>query len=181
MKRASLRRNASAAFARLRPILGGAVLGLAGLSFAWALVLGSGAAWGHHGFGGRYDLSAPVWIEGEVTRAYFGQPHAELVIRVADDLGVPAAPPDLGSAATFLDPGRLQVRADMRGASVEVELPPTQKYFSLGERIAVGDRIAIIAVRNCDPPHQLNGQWLRLADGEIVARAGAMSYMVGGC
>lgn len=181
MKPYCMRGKASALLAGVRRIVGRVLSCPAGTFLAGALVLGSGAAWGHHGFGGRYDLSTPVWIEGEVTRAFFGQPHAELVINVVDELGVPAGGPDLGSAAAFLDPARLQVREEMRGASVEVELPPTQQYFSLRDRIAVGDLIAIVAVRNCDPPHQLNGQWLRLADGESVARAGAMSYMVERC
>jgi hypothetical protein len=150
------------------------------LAAACLTTLGAGAAWAHHGFGGRYDLANPVWIEGEVVEAYFGQPHAELTIAVPADLALPAAAPDLGTA-DFLGAGALAVLPETQGTTIVVELPPTEQYYGLGDRMAVGDRIAIIAVRNCEPPHQLNGQWLRLADGEVVARAGAMSYMVEAC
>ncbi|WP_425645357.1 hypothetical protein [Agrobacterium leguminum] len=123
-----------------------------------------GVASAYHGFGDRYDLSAPIWVEGEVVEAYFGQPHAELTIRTRVDMALPATAPDMDMAAAFLDAGALVVLPETVGQTIEVELPPTQQYFGLGERIHVGDRVAIIAVRNCDEPHQLNGQWLRLAD-----------------
>lgn len=143
--------------------------------------MASGFAWAHHGFGGRYDLEGPVWIEGQVLEAYFGQPHAELTIQVPADVTLPSTPPDLATASGFLDATAL-VALDVEGGSTFiVELPPTEQYYSLGNRISVGDTVAIVAVRNCEPPYQLNGQWLRLADGEIVARSGAMSYMVEAC
>jgi hypothetical protein len=148
---------------------------------AAALVTVVGSAFAHHGFGGRYNLAEPVWIEGIVREAYFGQPHAELLIEVPAELSLPQDAPDLASAASFLDAAALTVLPETMGQTVEVELPPTQQYFSLGDRVAIGDRIAVVAVRNCEPPHQLNGQWLRLADGEVVARSGAMSYMVEDC
>ncbi|ANG98750.1 hypothetical protein A8A54_19300 [Brucella pseudogrignonensis] len=151
-----------------------------GLAAVLALSL-TGIASAHHGFSGRYDLSTPVWIEGEVVEAWFGQPHAELTLRISEDLALPSAPPDLETAANFLNVGSLRVLPETVGQVIEVELPPTRQYFGLGDRIKPGDRIAVIAVRNCEEPHQLNGQWLRLASGEIVARAGAMSYMVNGC
>ncbi|MGU3399861.1 hypothetical protein ACLBWS_08980 [Brucellaceae bacterium D45D] len=155
------------------------------LSLTVAAVLSIGAlthsAFGHHGFGGRYDLNVPVWIEGEVIEAYFGQPHAELKVHTASDLAVPAALPDMESASGFLDSGALAVLPETQGRDIVVELPPTQQYFGLGDKIRPGDRIAVVALRNCEEPHQLNGQWLRLADGEIVVRSGPMTYMVKGC
>ncbi|MQV25648.1 hypothetical protein GHK01_03105 [Sinorhizobium meliloti] len=42
-------------------------------------------------------------------------------------------------------------------------------------------RIAAVAVRNCDPPRQLNVQWLQLPGGEVESRTVAMSYMVEEC
>lgn len=158
-----------------------AMLSAVRLTVAFCFALVAGSAWSHHGFSGSYDLSAPVWIEGEVLSAYFGQPHAELTIRTSTGLSVPSPLPDLGTAESFLNAQDLTVRPDTQGATVRVELPPTQQYFGLGNRVAVGDVVAVVAVRNCVPPHQLNGQWLRLASGEVVARSGAMSYMVERC
>ena len=145
------------------------------------LLLPVGVATAHHGFSGRYDLGYPVWIEGEVSEAYFGQPHAELTIRVSDSIAVPEPAPDLGPTDRFIDVSAMVVRPETVGQPVVVELPPTQQYFSLSDRIAVGDRVAIVALRNCEPPHQYNGQWLRLEGGETVARSRAMSYMIDGC
>lgn len=140
-----------------------------------------GDASAHHGFGGRYDLARPVWIEGVVRQAHFGQPHAEITVEVPAEMTLPEVAPDLGSAASFINGAALEVRADSVGRAVRIELPPTQQFFRLGNVVKVGTRIAVIAVRNCDPPHQLNGQWLRLASGETVARSAGMSYMVKGC
>lgn len=148
---------------------------------ALSLSTASEDASAHHGFGGRYDLARPLWIEGVVKQAYFGQPHAEIAIEVPAGITVPRTAPDLASAASFLDVTALAVRADTAGRVVKIELPPTQQFFRLGNQVKVGSTIAVIVVRNCEPPHQLNGQWLRLASGEIVARSGAMSYMVKGC
>jgi hypothetical protein len=128
---------------------------------ALTLALSSGLALAHHGFTGRYDLSQPVWIEGEVTKAYFGQPHATLSIRTPRDLDVPNPRPDTGAAARVIAIDRLMVREETRGREVEVEFPPIQAFFSMGDRVAVGDRITLIAFRNCDAPHQLRAQWLQ--------------------
>jgi hypothetical protein len=144
------------------------------------LVLG-GIARAHHGFVGRYDLAAPVWIEGIVVQAYFGYPHSEFTIRVRDDIVLPSPPPDLGPAGKFLDAQALMIPDNIRGGIVKLELPPTRQYSTLGDRIRKGDAISAVALRNCDPPHQFNVQWLRLPNGGVESRATAMSYMVKGC
>ncbi|AGA10741.1 hypothetical protein CN151_33395 [Sinorhizobium meliloti] len=140
-----------------------------------------GIARAHHGFDGRYNLATPVWVEGLVVEAYFGNPHSELTVEISSDLSMPAPLPDLGPAASFLDAQSLTVPEDVVGQTVVLELPPTAQYSSLGDRIARGDRIAAVAVRNCDPPRQLNVQWLQLPGGEVESRTVAMSYMVEEC
>lgn len=147
---------------------------------ALGLVFASGAR-AHHGFDGRYNLAAPIWIEGVVAEAYFGHPHSELTVQIPGDVSLPAPSPDLGPAGNFLDAQALTVPEDIVGQTVILELPPTPQYLSLGDRIAQGDRIAAVAVRNCEPPHQLNVQWLRLPDSSVEARTDAMSYMVDAC
>ncbi len=152
----------------------GAILGLSLTSFV-------PIAFAHHGFTSRYDMGKPVWIEGTVERFYFGNPHSEITVRIAADLVVPQPAPTLGPASSFLSNAALHVPQDLRGNTVELELPPTSQYVGLGDRVAVGDRIAAVAVRNCEAPYQLNVQWLRLADGSIESRQAAMSYMVEQC
>ena len=148
---------------------------------AAALLVAASSASAHHGFTGRYDVSAPLWVEGEVVRAYFGRPHAEIAIRTAPDLSPPVQTPEIGAGRDVIDPGALAVRDDTRGREVEVELPPLRMFFDLGRRVAVGDRIAVIAFRNCEAPHQLRGQWVRPADGPPVVRGGTVQYQVRGC
>ncbi|XWN30478.1 MAG: hypothetical protein ROR55_23840 [Devosia sp.] len=128
----------------------------------------------HHGFGGRYDRSAPVWLEGEVASVYFGQPHAELFIIVSES-AKPDPPPeaiDEFADGLTLWPG---------GGTVEVEFPPVRQFFALDGAIRSGDRVAIVALRNCQPPGQLRGQAIRLPDGEWVVRRGRMQTEVDGC
>lgn len=141
----------------------------------------AGIAHAHHGFDSRYDMAAPIWIEGNVVEAYFGNPHSELTVRIADNTELPSPSPDLGPAASFLDAQALTIPEDISGHTIVLELPPTRQYSTLGDKITEGDSIAAVAIRNCEPPHQLNVQWLRLPDGSVESRGGTMSYMVEGC
>ena len=145
------------------------------------LISGVSAALAHHGFTGRYDISAPLWIEGEVTKVYFGQPHAELTIRTSADLSLPDAAPDLAGADDVITAQALAVREDTKAREIEIEFPPIRIFFDLGSSVSVGDRVAVIAFRNCEPPHQLRGQWIKPQDGAPVARSGRLQYQVEGC
>lgn len=157
-----------------RILLASCIASSAGALFSWE-------AKSHHGFDGRYDLSAPVWLQGLVVHSYFGQPHAELVIETSPDLAVPDQIPDLAAAASFLAPGALTVRPETRGRHIKVELPPTSQFFTLGQSIADRDTVALIALRNCEAPHQLNVQWVQVGDDPPVARSRPMSYMASEC
>jgi len=139
-------------------------------------MLTAAAALAHHGFGGAYDRSAPIYLEGTVERAYFGYPHAELVLR-ADPSARPADLPD--SAAEFA-PGLGVWHAELGGAP-DIEFPPVRRFFDLEERIKPGDRIAVIALRNCEPPHQLRAQWVAPESGPPVVRSGRMQSEVEHC
>ncbi len=139
-------------------------------------MLTTAAALAHHGFGGAYDRSAPIYLEGTVEQAYFGYPHAELVLR-ADPSASPADLPD--NAAEFM-PGLGVWQADL-GEAPEVEFPPVRRFFDLADRIEVGDRIALIVLRNCEPPHQLRAQWVAPESGPPVVRSGRMQSEVESC
>lgn len=128
----------------------------------------------HHGLGGRYDRSAPVWLEGPVTTAYFGQPHAELSILVSASAPPTPVPSAIGAFAEGLV-------AWSGGETVEVEFPPVRLFFALDGRIRSGDRVAVVALRNCEPLGQLRGQAIRPPDGVWVVREGRMQAEVAGC
>lgn len=137
----------------------------------------------HHGFTGRYDLSAPLWIEGVVTQAYFGRPHATLTLRTPTDMALPARKPDPANAKDTIIVDRLAVRDDTRGREIVIEFPPVSQFFELGSSVAVGGKVSVIAFRNCDAPHQLRGHWILTdkAGAQPVARPGRLSYQVERC
>jgi hypothetical protein len=152
-----------------RSVLAGGI----GLLAGWA----PAAALAHHGFGGRYDTRRPIWLQGEVQRVRIGMPHPELALRLP---AAPALPAEPGPEAAEFMP-RLVLRPEDRGAVRELEFPPVARFLELGPAIAVGDTVAVIALRNCLPPHQLRGQWIRLASGRVVVRQGRMQSEVDGC
>jgi hypothetical protein len=130
----------------------------------------------HHGFTGRYDASQPIWLAGQVVRATFAPPHP--TIRLQIEAG---AAPSLAGPLPHGLPAAPAARAGDAGQELEIELPPIRAFFDLGERLRQGERIEMIALRNCLPPHQLRSQWLRLAGGAVVSRDQRMAYMVTGC
>jgi hypothetical protein len=130
----------------------------------------------HHGFTGIYDSARPIFVAGEVIEATFRRPHPVIEMRVDARLQPPT---DLLDGAEFAD--MLEVRAEDRDRIIDVEYPPIRLFFNLGGRIARGDRVATIVYQNCRPPHQLRGQWLRLADGEVFVRRGRMQTEDAGC
>ena len=130
----------------------------------------------HHGFGGRYDGSRPVFISGPIRRASFSPPHP--VIEIDVPAGAAVVPSDPAIRALGVTPA---VRDTDRGRRLVIEFPPVRLFFSLAEQIRVGDVVEVVALVNCEPPHQLRGQWLRLADGREVVRTGRMQAEVSGC
>ena len=90
-------------------------------------------------------------------------------------------PVDLAGARETIRPDALAIRDDLRGRVVTIEFQPLRDFFRLGERIGRGQRVAAIAFRNCDAPHQLRAQWVRLAGEMPVVRSGRAAYLVDRC
>ncbi|MEM8625173.1 MAG: hypothetical protein AAGG47_16845 [Pseudomonadota bacterium] len=68
------------------------------------------------------------------------------------------------------------------GRKVEVEFLPVARFFALEGRVEVGDRIALVVLRNCEAPHQLRAQWVAAPEGPPVIREGTMqTEELGGC
>jgi hypothetical protein len=143
------------------------------------VLLDASPARSHHGFTGRYDISLPVWLQGILRQAAFQPPHPTITLEILRNPTRPASLP----GAEHLG-ANLAERPKDRGKRLSVKFPPIREFFALADRIKVGDTIAVIALRNCAPPHQMRGQWLRLADGAVVMRAipiGRTQSEVDGC
>jgi hypothetical protein len=148
---------------------------LAALVGAACAAFGSTAV-AHHGGGGRYDASRPIYLPGTVLEASFTPPHPLLRIAVER-----ADPPALDAVRRADFSGDVIVREQDVGSTLVVEFAPISMFFGLRDRIAAGDRVEVIAMRNCDSPHQLRSQWIRLRDGELVMRTGGNHRKVDGC
>jgi hypothetical protein len=143
------------------------------LALCIGVLLAALPALGHHGFSGRYDTERPQWIEGVITGAQWAPPHPVIELRVSADERPPsdlALPSELTGALIPSAAGR-----------ITVEFPPVSTFFALRDSLKLGDRVALIALRNCEPPHQLRSQWVRLPSGSVVSRSGRLSTMVSGC
>jgi hypothetical protein len=130
----------------------------------------------HHGGNGRYDASRPIYLRGTVVTATFAAPHAVMTIAVEA-----AEPPTLSENERADFRGDVMVRSEDVGVTRQIEFAPIGVFFSLSDRVSLGDRVEVIAMRNCDAPHQLRSQWIRLADGELVMRTGGRHRTVDGC
>lgn len=130
----------------------------------------------HHGFGGKYDRSKPIYLEGKVINAYFGYPHAEIQINIDT---ANKTRNRLQDAEEFL-PDLIDWHNGL-DLNLEIEFPPVQRFFALDGQVKTGHRVAVIVLRNCEPPHQLRGQWITLANGTTVVRSGQMQREVNGC
>jgi hypothetical protein len=137
---------------------------------------GAAPALAHHGIGGRYDTRVAIYLAGTVSRVRVGMPHPVVELRVSLP---PMLPTGLPEAAEF-EP-RLLMRPEDQARTREVEFPPVARFLELGPEIKPGDRIALIALRNCAAPHQLRGQWIQLASARVVVRQGHMQNEVEGC
>jgi hypothetical protein len=141
-----------------------------------ALALSGSGVSAHHGVTGRYDSSKPIVLAGVVTQATFSPPHPVISVRVeaTDIQSLEVDRPD-----EFTGP--FTVRPEDVGQVREVEFSPVRTYFHLGDRVRAGDRVLVLALRNCLPPHQLRSSWIRLANGEVVSHEGGLHRKAHGC
>lgn len=140
------------------------------------LILSVGGVFAHHGVTGRYDTSTPIVVTGTVTRATFTPPHPVLSVRV--ESGEPPAG-DVDRPDEFTGP--FVARPEDVGQVREIEFSPVRTFYDLSDQVRVGDRVMVLALRNCLPPHQLRSSWIELAGGQVVSYAGGLHRRVEGC
>ncbi|MBR9765854.1 MAG: hypothetical protein GYB53_20625 [Rhodobacteraceae bacterium] len=149
------------------------VAGIAGV--ASTLVFGSAGS-AHHGVTGRYDGASPLLISGSVEAATFAPPHPVLTVRVD---GAGRVDAQTGRPEEYF--GAVIVPEAMVGNSHEIELSPVSMFYRLSEVLEPGDRITLVALRNCLPPHQLRSTWVRLESGEVRSYEGDWAPVVETC
>ncbi|WP_200841121.1 DUF6152 family protein [Geminicoccus flavidas] len=136
----------------------------------------AGAALAHHGVTGQYDAATPIVLSGTLTAATFSPPHPVLSIRV-DGAELPAF--EVGRPEEYFGPA--VVRPEDVGEVREIELSPVRMFYDLADRLSIGDRVLVVALRNCLPPHELRSTWVRLDDETVVSYTGDWAPGVDGC
>ncbi len=113
-----------------------------------ALVL-PGFARAHHGWS-SFDQDRPIWIEGEAARVAWRNPHAEVKLRVAADLALPAdlATRPWPAQSAGIDGRALGAKAVLptrKDREWEVELAPLSRLdaWKVAE-IRPGQRIGVL-------------------------------------
>ncbi|MEV5827641.1 hypothetical protein AB0L25_18930 [Spirillospora sp. NPDC052242] len=105
----------------------------------------------HHGGGGSYDASRPLYLRGRVIQARYGFPHAQLRIEVPANLTVPSRLPGadrLRGHDAWGGPPAPEGAGQVR----DLLLPPdiTGTLNDMSGRPNVGDEVAAIVYRRCD-------------------------------
>lgn len=145
---------------------------MAGAAFATL----AGAASAHHGVTGYYETSKPVLVAGTVTKATFSPPHPVVSVLV-EATEVPTG--DMGRPDEFKGP--ITLNAGDVGDVVEVEFSPVSTFYELRDKLRIGDRVMILALRNCDRPQQLRSSWIELSGGEVISYKGGLHRKVETC
>lgn len=113
------------------------------------LVLASGPLWAHHGWS-SFDETRPIYLAGRVARVRWQNPHAELILDLANPLVLPvslktrmapkqSAPVD---AASVFAKAVLPTRRD---AQWEVELSPLTRLQAWNTpEIKVGEMLELV-------------------------------------
>lgn len=139
-------------------------------------LLGTVPAGAHHGFTGAYDASRPIFMEGTVQRVTVAYPHVELTLQVTARAQVPGTLPKIDDLGI---PELMKLMTSAAPGSYALQVAGLQS--ELEGRIAAGDRIALVALRNCLPPNQHRTRWIRVASGEVVSLSGRTQTEVAGC
>ncbi len=148
------------------------------VGFLAALILSSGLVLAHHGVTGRYDSSTPIVLSGTVTRATFSPPHPVLLVRI-DTAEVTLTAEEVNRPDDFAGP--FVVRPRDVGQVREIEFSPVSEFYDLADRVSVGDRVSVLALRNCLPSNELRSSWINLSDGQVVSYTGDWARLVAGC
>ncbi|MEW2353689.1 hypothetical protein [Spirillospora sp. NPDC029432] len=129
----------------------------------------------HHGGGGSYDQSRPLYLRGRVIQARYGFPHGQLRIEVPAGLTVPSRLPGAESLRGH-DSWNGPPVPEGAGQVRDLLLPPdiTGTLGDLSGRPNVGDEVAAIVYRRCDAEGDEYAGELRVQ--MIYAAGGAHPY-----
>lgn len=138
--------------------------------------LSAGIASAHHGVTGQYDASRPIAIVGTVTAATFSPPHPVMSVQVEE-----GELPDVEIGRPGELTGPIALPAENMGDVLEIEFAPASMFYDLRDRLQIGDRVVVLVLRNCRPPHELRSSWILLSNATVVSYDGDWARMVDGC
>lgn len=141
----------------------------------------------HHGFGGRYDRSKPLYIEGQITQATYIQPHGLITVEPSP----PSPPPadllrlndrqysDLGGREVVTKAQPIQATGG--GVLVLLLTPPmTSVVAGRPAPPARGQSVGAIVFKECSTG-ELRVQLLRVSATDTLVRQGVLQREVDGC
>lgn len=141
----------------------------------------------HHGFGGRYDRSKPLYIEGQITQATFSLPHGLITIEPSPPSPPPADLLQLSSNDYARLGGRdvvtrsQPIQATGGGVLVLLLTPPmTSEVAARAAPPARGQSVGAIVFRECSTG-ELRVQLLRVSPTDTLVRQGVLQREVDGC
>ena len=141
----------------------------------------------HHGFGGRYDRSKPLYIEGQITQATYIQPHGLITVEPSAPVPPPADLLRLNDLEYSLLGGRevvtraQPIQATGGGVLVLLLTPPmTGLVAGFPAPPARGQNVGAIVFKECSTG-ELRVQLLRLSATQTLVRQGVLQREVDGC
>jgi hypothetical protein len=149
--------------------------------------LPAATAQAHHGFGGRYDRSKPLYIEGQITQATYILPHGLITVAPSPPSPPPGDLLQLTSNQYSLLGGRdvvtkaQPIQATGGGVLVLLLTPPmTSEVAARAAQPARGERVGAIVFRECSTG-ELRVQLLRMSPTDTLVRQGVLQREVDGC
>jgi hypothetical protein len=141
----------------------------------------------HHGFGGRYDRSKPLYIEGQITQATYALPHGLITIEPSAPTAPPADLLQLNNVQYNQLGGRdvvtraQPIQATGGGVMVLLLTPPMTSEVAFRPTQPVrGQSVGAIVYRECSTG-ELRVQLLRISATDTLVRQGVLQREVDGC
>jgi hypothetical protein len=127
----------------------------------------------HHGWS-SYDLTRPIYVEGEVTEVIWSNPHVEVLLKTAPDLAVPAGFAQTGLPEMLEQVGGRDSVQNVRvpseqGKTWRIEFAPIARMggYNMSRRPETGTRMAFVGYISRTLCDEMRVELVIYADGDM--------------